>query len=106
MSKNFFKKIGIGFGAFLLPALAAAENLPTGRSATEILTSVSTWMSGIVGALALVMLLYAAFLFVVGGASADSQTKAKTALIYVIVGIVVALLAYSVGPLVKAILGV
>ncbi|MEK7578705.1 MAG: hypothetical protein AAB456_03250, partial [Patescibacteria group bacterium] len=59
---------------------------------------------GIVLTISIIMLLYAAVLFLVAGASETAHTKAKNVLIYAIVGIVVALLAFSVDPFITSIL--
>ncbi len=108
MKENILKKVGIGFGAFLLPAMALAADTSIPQVALKldvILQNVLNWMAGIIGLFAVVMLFYAAFMYITGGASPDAVSKAKSALIYAIVGIVVALLAWTVIPLIKSIFG-
>ncbi len=111
MKKNIFKKVSIvvgiaGLTLFPLLALAQAEPVP-GTIITEpgqiyaIIIRVLTWLGTIVMTIALIMLLYAAILYLAAGASETAHTKAKSVLIYAIVGIVVAILAYSVRPFIQ-----
>jgi len=116
MKKNIFKKAGIGVvamaGLALLPLLALAvgsvpttEILTTPTQIATIIFNLLSWLGGIVMAIALIMLLYAAILFLTAGASETTHSKAKNVLIYAIVGIAVAVMAYSFQPFVTYILG-
>ena len=112
MNKNILKKasIGIALGLALLPFLALAVGVPTtgiitrAADITDLASKILAWVGGIVLTLSIIMLLYAAVLFLIAGASETAHTKAKTVLIYAIVGIVVALLAFSVDPFITSIL--
>jgi len=115
MKKNILKKvgIGIGLGLTLLPFLALAAGVgqvpgPIITSPTQISDLVGKilgWVGGIVMTIGLIMLLWAAILFLTAGTSETTHTKAKNVLIYAIVGIAVAILAFSVEPLLTTIFG-
>ena len=105
MKKNILKKAGMGIalGLTLLPFLALAQigvvPGPIITSPTQIpilIQKVLNWVSAIVLIIALIMLLYAAILYMTAGSSETIHTKAKSVLIYAIVGVVIAVLAYSV----------
>ncbi len=110
MKKNIFKKAGIGIalGLALLPFLALAQVPgPIVTSPVQIATllkKVLNFAGAIVLTIALIMLLYAAILYLTAGASETAHGKAKSVLIYAIVGIVVAVLAFSVIPFVQTVL--
>jgi membrane-associated HD superfamily phosphohydrolase len=107
MNKRSLKKIGVGIslGFMLLPflALAAAQVpvTPLISSPTDISNIISrtfNWVAGIVMTIALIMLLWAAILYLTAGGSEDRLKRAKTTLIYAIVGIAVGVLAFSIQP--------
>lgn len=114
MNKDIFKKVGVGIGIAGLtffPLLALAQiggvpgpilTSPTGIAV--ILQKVLNFVAAIVLTIALIMLLYAAVLYLGAGASEAALTKAKSVLIYAVVGIVVAILAFSVIPFVQTVL--
>jgi len=113
MRKNILKKVSIGMtlGIVLLPFLVLAVAPPAVEPIIESPTQVSdlinrilNWVANIVMVIAVIMLFWAAMLFLVAGASETAHTKAKNVLIYAIVGIAVALLAYSVPYFLGAVL--
>lgn len=110
MSKSFIKKtsVGIAFGLALFPLLALAQ-LPgpiitSPTQITTIIAKVINWLSTTVLFISLAMLLYAAILYLTAGASETILAKAKSVLLYAIVGIVVALLTYSIRPFIQTFL--
>ncbi len=115
MKKNILKKasvgiaLGIALGLTLLPFLALAlVGQPIITSPTQIsdlVQRILNWVGGIVMTISLIMLLWAAILFLTAGASETAHGKAKNVLIYAIVGIAVAILAFSVEPFLLTILG-
>ncbi len=114
MKKNILKKAGIGIslGLTLLPFLALAQVgqvpgpiITSPTQISDLIQRILNWVGGIVMTIALIMLLLAAILFLTAGASATAHTRAKNFLIFAIVGIGVAILAFSVQPLITAILG-
>ncbi len=114
MNKDVFKKVGIGIGIagltlFPLFALAQIGGVPgpilvSPTGVAVILQKVLNFIAAIVLTIALIMLLYAAILYLTAGASETIHTKAKGVLIYAIVGIVIAILAFSVIPFVQTVL--
>jgi len=59
----------------------------------DIFKTISGWMLGILIAVAVIFLIYAAFLYLTSGGEQESLTKAKNFLIYAIIAIGVGLLA-------------
>ena len=113
MSKNSFKKIGasIGAGIAFFPFLALAQMGPVNElivgkpgDIMTIAANILGWISGIVFTIALIMLMYAAILYLSAGASETAMSKAKGVLIYAIVGIVIAILAFSIRPFIENLL--
>jgi len=107
MSKDVFKKVGIGIGIAgltLFPFLALAQGTVPGPLLTsttqidQLLKNVLSFLGTIVITISFIMLLYAAILYLTAGASETIHTKAKSVLIYAIVGVVIAVLAYSIVP--------
>lgn len=93
----------------VLPAVALAatdfEEPPapvTGPSdIVDIIETVAGWMFGILIALAVVFLLYAAFLYLMSAGDQTKTAKAKNVLIYAIWALVIAVLAGGVAVFVK-----
>ena len=110
MSKNFVKATGVGIvlGLSLLPLLALAQVPgPIITSPTQVavlIGKVLNFIAAIVLTIVLIMLLYAAILYLTAGASETILAKAKSVLLYAIIGIVVAVLAYSVMPFIQTVL--
>ncbi|MBI2446266.1 MAG: hypothetical protein HYV51_00390 [Parcubacteria group bacterium] len=111
MNKNFLKKAGIGAGlglSLLLPLLAMAQVgvpgpiITSPTDITRIITAVFNWLAGIIFVISLIMLFYAAILYMTAGASETTLAKSKTVLIYAIVGLAVAILTYSFRPFLES----
>lgn len=108
MNKSFIKKTGVSIisGLFLLlPLLVVAQGVvptaPLISGPTDIavlIGKVLGWLANTVLVIGIAMLLYAAILYMTAGASETVLAKSKTVLLYAIIGIVVAILAYSVKP--------
>lgn len=87
----------------LVPMLAAAQfsqtppNAPvvgnTYGGVIDIFKTISGWMLGILIALAVIFLIYAAFLYLTSGGEQESLTRAKNFLVYALIAIGVGLLA-------------
>ena len=114
MNKKIISKIGVGAGAALvalLPVLALAQIgqvpgqiITNPRQISDLAQSILSWIGGIVFTISLVMLLWAAVLYLTAGASETAHTKAKNVLIYAIVGIVVGVLTFSARPFIENVL--
>lgn len=120
MKTNLLKIKSLIVANVLLPLLSFAQNVPflegfyrpgltvRGRGGVgqvsglcdivRILNTFITWAQVVLFSLAVIMALYAAFLFITG--KGENFKDAKNVLIYAAVGVGVALLAYSVVPLV------
>lgn len=96
-------------GLTLFPLLALAQVpgpiITSPTQITQLLQNVLNFVGFIVLIIALIMLLWSAILYMTAGGSEERVGKAKNYLIYAIVGIVVAVLAYSVQPFIQNFLG-
>lgn len=63
------------------------------------------WFQVIIFVVAVIMILYAAFLFVTAAGDEGQVKKARTILIWAVIGIAVAILAFGFQPLVEQFLG-
>ena len=93
------------------PILCLAQEAPPGpiggyAEIIAIVTRITNWIFGILMAVVVVMILWAAFEFLTAGGSPEKVGAARQKLTYAVIGIVVALLARSVVPIVKLILGI
>ncbi len=81
------------------PIIDAANrfaNLDTDQLISIILT-IASWFLILVGLIGVIMVLWSAFQFVTAGAGKEEQiTKAKKTLTYSLIGVVIAILAFSV----------
>src|SRR3989338_3555719 len=75
------------------------------KQATSAINSIAYSIGNILMGLAVLMVMYSAYLFLTGGGNEKQVTSARTILIFGLVGIAVALLAYALPTLVTAILG-
>ena len=108
---NKYAVAAVLIGLALLPLLAMAQGQP-GRTGiitqpsdiTKILTGVLNWIIGVIFIIALIMIFYAAVLYITAGASETAHSKAKGILIFAIVGIAIAILAFSFRPFIQSIL--
>ena len=101
----------VALGLTLLPLIALAQigqvPGPIITSPTDIANLVQrilNWFAGIVMTFSLVILLYAAVLYLTAGAAPSQLDKAKNALTYAIIGIVVAIIAFSIQPFIQNVL--
>ncbi len=106
-------KVGsaVALGLTLLPLLvfAAVGQIPGAiitepSQITTIITKVMQWIAGIIMTMAIIMLLYSAVLYLTAGAAPSQLERAKNTLIFAIIGIVVAILAFSVQPFLESFL--
>ncbi|MFA6917363.1 MAG: hypothetical protein WC285_00800 [Candidatus Gracilibacteria bacterium] len=77
--------------------LGGTANLSTGKILTEILLpKATTAMIGFVGVTSFLMLIVAGVRFIVAYGNTEAVQKAQTEIIYAIIGLIVALLAYTI----------
>ena len=70
------------------------NNVPT--SANEVFKTITNIMFFIIGAVSVIMLIYGGIRYTTSGGNANNVTAAKNTIIYSIVGLVVAILAYAI----------
>lgn len=121
MKNKFLKAAGIlMLAAFLLhptKALAACDpnggvaggidcaggNLPKNISGSgSILMNVINLLIGIIGIVAVIMIIVGAFQLTLSSGNSDSVKKAKDTILFAIIGVVIALLAFAIVNLVLA----
>jgi len=93
----------------LMPAVTLAqETLPSPISSpgdfVTLLGTVASWMFTIFLALAVLFLIYAAFLYLTAAGNESRVGNAKNVLIYSVVAIVIALLAGGIVPLIRGVI--
>ena len=83
--------------AALLPAamVSAQANIPPVNSLDQLFDAIKNAAVGILGIIVFIAFIYAAFLFLTAGGSADKLVAARTAFIWGVVGVVVGILAWS-----------
>ena len=95
--------VSVGLSAPI--AIAAPPKLPSGpTNYDDFIAKIGVfagWMYGILMALGVVFLLYAAFLYLISQGSDERISTAKKVLIYAIVALVVGVLAGSISKLVQ-----
>jgi len=90
--------------SFALPA-SAQITISNTQGAHAAICNVFTWMFWILLSVSIIMILWAAYLFVTAQDDASQVTEAKDAMLYAAVGIVVALLARGFPLVVGSVFG-
>lgn len=115
--KMFVKILSVGLLAMTLivPLAVTAQGGPedpglgTGVSTIggvfATLQKAITWIFGILLVLAVIFLLYAAFLYLTSGGEEEKTKKAKNFLLYAIIAIVIAVLSRGIIALVRSFVG-
>jgi len=101
--KKFSKAIAASSVAFL-PFLALADVRIDKNWILTFITNTTSWFRLIISALAILVILYAAFLFLTAGGNEEKVGSAKQTLIYGLIGIGVALVAYGIEVFVESFL--
>jgi len=107
MIRNGRKKSFLWFFLWLsLPFFALAQESPIKdyRQIKTFLERFRDWLAGIFWIVAVIMIFYAAFLFITQGGDAEKVDKAKRQLLYAVIAIVVAIMATGFEPLVRSFL--
>jgi hypothetical protein len=85
--------------AYAMPLAALASNIDantfTKNNLGNFINGIATWFASIIFAISVLMILYAAFLFVTAGDNEEKVSKAKSIIGYGAIGIVVAMLAWA-----------
>lgn len=77
----------------------AVTNIP------QFITAVFAWLAGIVGTLALVMVIYSGAQMIFSRGESAAVTKAKTSLAYSLIGLLVIVMAYVIVSVVQGLIG-
>ena len=113
--KGIFKTIGTSLvlASAPLAALAAAPDIGVGENLRDsftkddianIIASIRFWFTGILGIIAIIMILYGAFLYLTAGGDEEKVGKAKKTVLYGAIGILIILVAYAAFTLVGSFL--
>jgi hypothetical protein len=97
--------------ASLFPITAFASNtinvsnlLKTKNGLSVFISNLAVWFEGVIFALSTLFILYAALLFITAAGNEEKIAKAKSIIVYGMIGIAVALLAFSVQSFVVSVL--
>ena len=111
--KNKIKKIGYGIATVGLsaPVVAFGEyrepnntGLPAG-SISGIINTIMQWLLGLIGVIAVIAFVIAGILYLTAAGDEDRMQQAKRAMIYAIIGVIVALVGLVILKAVYAMLG-
>ena len=75
---------------------------PTGKTVEEILNSVVNWLLVIAAPIAVIMTIWAGYLFMTGGDNEERIKKARSTLMYVVIGIVILIISKGIITLVRS----
>lgn len=93
------------FEAFAQGGITPQQPISSG-SINTVINNVVNWVLGLLLVVAVLYILWAAFLFLQSGGKEEDITKAKKYIQYAIIAIVVAALAKAIVEIIKALLGV
>ena len=122
--KSFLKQASASFITLVVPAIAAAANTdvvdPSGKlvgqagsqldvssgiRVASVIANIANFMGSLILAISVIVILYAGFKFLTAGDEEEAVTGARKMITWGIVGIIVALVAYSIPFLVQSITG-
>ncbi|MDD4351818.1 MAG: pilin [Candidatus Gracilibacteria bacterium] len=104
----------VGLATLAIPTTSLAANLApgaypdriSGREDVESFVSdIINWFLGFIGLIAVIMFIYGGILYLTAGGNDENTGKAKKAMLYAIVGIIIVLLAYTIVAAVTNALG-
>jgi len=96
----------LGSAASVLAQVNLPNPLGTGISSfTGLLSSIATYIFGIVGALAVIMFIWAGILYLTSGMNPGNVQKANKAVLYAIIGLAIAIAGVGLIQLICTILG-
>jgi hypothetical protein len=118
--KKLAAQASVGFSALVLfasnafaqgssffdnPQTGAAPNAAAQGTLGQNITTLVNYILGLLGLIAVVMLVYAGVLMVTAGGNEDQVGKAKKIITYGVIGIVIILLSYTIVTFVTTALG-
>ncbi len=103
----------IALAAITVPMLVAAQNPPilpeptitTYGGVINVIKTATNWLFGILLVVAVIFLIYAAFLYLTSGGDEEKTKKARSYIIYAVIALAVGILAQSIVALVGNFLG-
>lgn len=102
------KYLGAIVAIQLVPAIALAQRPPsvnlTRTSILDLLDTILTWVDMAIFIIGILIILYAAFLYMTAAGDEEKIGKAKRTFIYGLVGIGIAILAFGIWELVASFL--
>lgn len=106
--KKVFKYLGSGLIIQAMPLIALAQGMPsvtwTKDRIINVLDSFLNWITWIIFLLGILVMLWAAFKYMTAGGDDEKIKSAKKTLIWGLVGVGVAILAFGVWTLVQSFL--
>ncbi len=88
----------------LVPQILLARMPNSPNDIEKVIENFRDWFARIIGVLGVIIILYAAFLYMTAGGDEEKVTKAKKTLIAGVIGVALAIIAYGVFGLVKSFL--
>ena len=103
----------MGLGVFLLPYLAVAQgpttapraNVTTFDQLIQFINRLAGWFAAIIIAISIFYILYAAYKYLTAAGDAEKIKEANHTLIYALVAVGVAILAYALPRLIGSLFG-
>lgn len=86
--------IPMGFARAL--DVSTVSGISTKTDMHQLISDITAWITGIVGAIAILMLIYGGLRYVISAGNDDDIEKAKNIIMYAIIGIIVILIAFVV----------
>jgi len=96
----------LGLATFVSAELVIPNPLGATSTFSALLAKIVSGVGMVIGSLGTIMIIVAGILYLTSAGSTDRMTKAKTALIYAIIGIVIGVLANVLVVVIKEIIGV
>lgn len=87
--------VGAQVSGDVQPAITGVEDFDK-TTLTTTITSIVNYVIGIVAIIAVVMIVYAGYLYITAGMNEDNVKKAKTMLLWGVIGVVIVVLSYSI----------
>lgn len=95
----------IVYGAIMvLPVIASAVELKTATDVNRVVENTAQFASSLVLALSVIVIIYAAFKYMTAGGNEETVLETHKMITWAVVGIIVALVAFSIPKLLTAIL--
>lgn len=98
------KYLVLGLAAQFMPLSAFAAVYWDKNTVLAIFEDFVNWFAAIIGILGILIMLWAAFLYMTAGGDEEKVGKAKSTLLYGLLGVAIAILAYGVFGLVESFL--